>query len=90
MRGGEKCHCVQLIIAESLTAERKAKMVFNCMGKRVGSNTEDPIKESDPGMPSDICHSAKSQRKKSGWRSKRLCPLSVNGQQIVGDFYKRN
>lgn len=55
-------------------------MVFNCMGKRVGSNTEDTVKESDPGMPSDICHSAKSQSKNSGWRSKRLCPLSVNGQ----------
>lgn len=62
-------------------------MVFNCMGNRVGSNTEDPIKESDPGMFSDICHSGKSQSENSRWRSEGLGPLSVDGQQRVGSFY---
>lgn len=64
-------------------------MVFNCMGNRAGSNTDDPIKERDPGMPSDVCHSGKPQSRDSGWRSDRIGPLSVDGQQTVGDFYKK-
>lgn len=64
-------------------------MIFRCMGNRVGGNTEDPIKESDQGMPSYICHSGKSQSKNSGWRSERFGPFSVDGQQTVGDFYKK-
>lgn len=61
-------------------------MVFSCMGSRVGSNTEDAIKESDPGVPSDICHSGKFQSKNSGWRSERLGHLVWMGNRQWGTF----
>lgn len=59
---------MQLIIAERLNAERKAKVVFNCTENRAGSNTEDPIKEKDSSMQSNICHSVKPQSRDSRYR----------------------
>jgi len=45
----------------------KAKMVLNCTGNRPGSNTEDPIKERDSGMETNIWCSEKPQSRDSGY-----------------------